>query len=471
MPGPWIDEAWMILRNEDLRIERRQAREEGKDLSGLEAELDALASLDLDRDLTLQPRAVALLDTIRDLPLRNDFPYQEPDRLEDIRKARPEAGPDINPPALSGDAFFDKMYGAWLGRCCGCLAGKPVEGRRRRSMERILKAQGRWPLSHYWSMKVDHEVAREENWFSDQAAEPSSTVIEGIRCMPEDDDTNYTVAGHALLENHGVDFTPSDVAAYWLGNLSFLHVFTAERAAYRNLVMMIPPPGSANHVDGAPSSATWCNPYREWIGAQIRGDFFGYAAPGRPERAAGWAWRDACISHVKNGIYGEMWVAAMLAAAWTTRDIETIIQAGLAQIPAACRLREAIDTVLAWKKAGLTFDQALDEIHGRWNEADFHDWCHTLSNAQIVAVGLLWGGMDFESSVCRAVTCAFDADCNGATVGSIVGLAMGAKELPEKWTAPLHDTLKTGIHGMHELKISRLARDSCDLVTGKGFAR
>ena len=83
-----------------------------------------------------------------------------------------------------------------------------------------------------------------------------------------------------------------------------------------------------------PHSATHRNPYREWIGAQIRGDFFGYAMPGRPGRAAELAWRDACISHVRNGIYGEMWVAAMVAAAAVTDDPRAVVAEGLAQVPA-----------------------------------------------------------------------------------------------------------------------------------------
>ena len=81
-----------------------------------------------------------------------------------------------------------------------------------------------------------------------------------------------------------------------------------------------------------------------------------------------------------------------------------------------------------------------------------------------MAVGLLWGDLDFEKSVCRAVTCAFDTDCNGATVGSIVGLVLGAKRMPAKWTGPIKDTLRTGIHGLHEVRLPEMARRSCDLV-------
>ena len=464
MMKPWTNQGWLFVKKGDLETERRQAEEEGRDLSRVAKEFDRLGAVDLDGDLTLQPRVQALFAKILTLPTRKGYQFKEPSDIAGIRKARPAGRPAVRPPRLSDAAFYDKMYGAWLGRCCGCLAGKPVEGRRRASMEKILKSQGRWPLSFYWAKECDPKVTKEENWFQPGGWWSPDTVIEGITCMVEDDDTNYTATGFAILKQRGKDFTPKDVADFWLQNLPLYHVCTAERVAYRNLVRMVPPPGPDGRVDGEFSSATWLNPYREWIGAQIRADFFGWASPGRPQQAAEWAWRDACISHVKNGIYGEMWVAAMLAAAWTTDDLEKIIRAGLGEIPAKSRLAAEIHKVLQWKRDGWTFGQAIDQIHKDWNEAVGYDWCHTNSNAAIVAIGLLWGDLDFEKSVCRAVTCAFDTDCYGATVGSIVGLVLGAKRMPKKWTAPIRDTLKTGIAGMNEVRLSKIAKESCDLV-------
>jgi len=207
------------------------------------------------------------------------------------------------------------------------------------------------------------------------------------------------------------------------------------------------------------------NAYREWIGAQIRADAFGYAAPGNPELAAEFAWRDACISHVKNGIYGEMFVAAMLAAACVTDDLETIVRAGLGEIPAKSRLMEGIEKVLTWKADGISYDDAVDKIHEMWNEAHAQHWCGTISNAMIVVVGLLWGGLDYELSIARAVMPCFDTDCNGATAGSIVGMVLGASKLPAKWTDVVNDTLETGVAGYNSVKISEMARKTMGVIS------
>ncbi len=52
----------------------------------------------------------------------------------------------------------------------------------------------------------------------------------------------------------------------------------------------------------------------------------------------------------------------------------------------------------------------------------------------------------------------FDTDCNGATVGSILGLMLGESALPKKWIDPLQDRLRCGLSGMDTVSISELAR-------------
>ena len=113
------------------------------------------------------------------------------------------------------------------------------------------------------------------------------------------------------------------------------------------------------------------------ISPQIRGDYFGYINPGNPALAAEMAWRDASISHVKNGIYGEG---------------------------------------------------------------------------------------DFGKSICMAVEACFDTDCNGATVGSVLGMANGRASIDDYWTDPIKDTLHTSIFGVGTVSISERARHTLEHI-------
>ena len=51
----------------------------------------------------------------------------------------------------------------------------------------------------------------------------------------------------------------------------------------------------------------------------------------------------------------------------------------------------------------------------------------------------------------------FDTDCNCATAGSVLGMMLGAQNLPEAWTAPLHDTVLSGVDGFGLVCISDMA--------------
>jgi ADP-ribosylglycohydrolase len=198
------------------------------------------------------------------------------------------------------------------------------------------------------------------------------------------------------------------------------------------------------------------NVCREWIGAQIRGDYFGYICPGKPEESAKMAYNDGRISHVKNGIYGEMFVSAMISCAAVTEDIEAIIFGGLAQIPHTSRLYEAVMKIYEMYKSGASIEECFEYIHSQYDEHTSHGWCHTNSNAMVVVAALLYGEGDYSKSICMAVETGFDTDCNGATVGSILGMANGIDSIGECWTKPINNKLHTTIFGVGTVNITDL---------------
>ncbi len=448
---------WM-LNTPDLHMELDQSLDEGKNVSGFAERIAAIQAMPAEDPLR-EKLAGEVLDEMLALPIPAGHPFQEPSDLPGILAHRPPSAANWSMPREKpvAEVLLDRIYGAWLGRCAGCLLGQPIEGWHRDRILGLLKETDNYPFNRYISSDIP-ETLRLKYGVSDDGhvyGSDKRNWINNVAYMPEDDDTNYTLIGLKVLETYGYTFTPEDVAEAWLANLPLLHVCTAERVAYRNLAASIPPPQSASHR----------NVYREWIGAQIRADLFGYAAPGNPELGAAMAWRDASISHVKNGIYGEMFIAAMLSAAAVSTDLTDVLEAGLSQIPAESRLSKEVREVLSWKRTeGLDWESALNRIHERYNEKNGHHWCHTVSNALIVTVGLLFGDLDLGKSIGIAVAGALDTDCNGATVGSIVGMMQGAAKLPASWIDPLCDTLKSGVDGFGMVKISDMASRTLNLI-------
>ncbi len=424
------------LYSKGLATELRQCLDEGRDVSRYAPLCEAISALPMGE--AREELSNVFFRIMLNAPMRPDYPYREPDGLEAIRAARPESRRAFTPPAHD-DRLKDKIRGAWLGRVCGCLLGKPVEGMRTPDIRELLQNSGNFPLSRYMTLEDLQKTPRLlESWTNRAWADN----LDG--CAPVDDDTNYTVmAAKGIVGKYGRGFTSDDVAAAWMDCQPKNAYCTAERRAFRNFVIGIRPP----------KSAIYKNPDREFIGAQIRADYFGYINPGDPETAAEMAWRDARISHVKNGIYGEMFVAAMIAAAAVTDDMETVIRAGLDQIPAKSRLSEAVRAVLDGFSAGVGMDECFAGIARRWDEFKGYDWVHTISNAEIVTASLLYCGGDYGKSVCRAVQTGFDTDCNGATVGSVLGMMLGSAGVGAQWTDPIRGALDTSIFGVNRVTI------------------
>ncbi|HUU68987.1 MAG TPA: ADP-ribosylglycohydrolase family protein [Planctomycetota bacterium] len=441
---------WLWISTNDLKVEQRQLDDEGKDYAALKPQFRKLVALG--DDAIFQPkhqqRAADLLDAAQKLKTRKGYEFDEPSDLTGIRKLRPR-GPRKFTKRLPDKTLLDRITGAWLGRCAGCLLGKPIEGVRTGDLWDFLKLSKQWPLTGYIRFGVTGKARQKHPQLAQRAK-----WYDKLDHMPVDDDTNYTTTGYMVVEKNGGDFTPVDVAQFWISNIPLLCTCTAERVAYRNLALNIQPP----------LSASYRNVYREWIGAQIRADAFGYLNVGNPELAADFAWRDASISHIKNGIYGEMLMAACIAAAPYCESPLEVLLAGLTEIPRPSRLFRDISEVIDWHQGGIAYDDAVARIHRKWDQTFAHDWCHTNSNAAIVATALLWSGGDFGTALCRAVIPCFDTDCNGATTGSIMGMWLGARNIPCSWTDRMHDTLKTSLIGNENVKITQIARKTWELA-------
>jgi len=331
-----------------------------------------------------------------------------------------------------GPALGDRLHGAWLGRAVGCVLGTPVEKVPRAGIEAILRSTGRWPLDRYFTaVGLDPEVARLWPW--NKASRPTS-LEENIDGTPEDDDINYTLMALRLVEQHGAGFGPDDVARSWLLDLPAGRAFTAERVAYRNLLEGISPP----------LTARLRNPFREWIGAQIRTDLYGWVNPGNPLRAADWAWRDAAVSHTRNGLYGAMFVAAMASEAVISSDIGTVLDVGASVVPNGSRLAGAIrlGRHLATRTREPTEAYAVLEA-----EFEGMHWVHALNNTALVAYALAAGQGDFDRSICLTVMGGWDTDSNGATVGAVVGALGGTAAISRRWSDPLRNRVSTSIPG------------------------
>ena len=440
-----------------LRLECAQAAYEGKRVPDeLEREI---ARLPETADLFDDPRARELAAALAGLEPADDFPYEQPGELAAIRALRPE-GPRRLPVDDSGDALLDKFHGAWTGRSCGCALGKPVEGwamihRGRLRIRAYLERRGEWPLADYFPAAPhaddEHPIG---------AADPAAR--ENLACMPPDDDIHYTLMGLHVLETHGAGFDWTHVARAWNERLPFASICTAERQAITNFNLRnVPGP------EGATPSPFWTarhnNPYREWIGAQIRADGWAYAAAGHPERAAELAWRDAHWTHTANGIYGEMFMAAMISAAFVVAEPAELVRIGLSEIPSTCRLAEAVRSAWEWTRACGDFDAYMERLEAAYG--DLHP-THTVNNALVCVGALVYGAMEPSRSMCLAVMGGLDTDCNGATVGSIVGAATGARAFPERFKGPLRDTIRPTMIGFSEVTMRDLAARTRDVWRG-----
>ena len=234
-----------------------------------------------------------------------------------------------------------RLRNAWQGRISGCMLGKPVEVLSMReghaALTAYLERAGALPLREYVPFDGREPLVA-----------PSQTCCRDLMTRSEpDDDIHYSVLALMMLERHGRALSTVHVAQTWLRNLPAAATYTAERAAYRTLLMKGDTWFAERGEPGFDLAECADNPYNDWIGAQIRADVYGWVAPGDPELAARLATADAALSHRGDGIGGAVFVAVAGSQIPVCASLDEAVERSLAFLDAAPGARKAVEFGMA----------------------------------------------------------------------------------------------------------------------------
>ncbi len=310
---------------------------------------------------------------------------------------------------LTKEEYYNKVRGCWLGKNIGGTLGAPFEATRSAT-----------DVEFY-----THDLKK------------------GV--LPNDD-LDLQLVWLNAAERFGPAVNAKILSEYWISTI--IPNWAEYGVSKSNMRLGIAPPFS-----GARNNA-----FKDSNGAWIRSELWACLAPGHPEIAVRYAYEDACCDHADEGVYSEVFTAALESAAFVESGLHKLIEIGLSYIPADCGVAKAVQIAidaynegLTWKEARVKLLTEIPDSFGAQNPYNPNpenlptaEWGYDApSNIGIVVIGWLYGEGDFSKSICIAAGCGEDGDCTTATLGSILGIIMGADKLPQKWLDPIGDEIKT----------------------------
>ena len=293
---------------------------------------------------------------------------------------------------LNYSEYLEKVRGCWAGKNIGGTLGAPMEGK----------------------MQM-HDI---------------SFYTQELNGVPApNDDLDLQLIWLAAVEINGLDqITPHLLGEYW--HQSIIAPCSEYTICKLNVANGFMPP-----LSGAVNNDT----YKYSNGAWIRSEIWACLCPGAPDQAIKYAYIDSSADHCEEGIWAEMFTAALEAAAFVEDNPRRLIQIALSKVPASSELAKAVNAAIACYDSGKSWKEARETLMADFDIVNYR----AAVNIGFVIIGLLYGEGDFDKSICTAVNCGDDTDCTGATVGSIFGIMKGYSNIPKRWLEPIGEGIST----------------------------
>ncbi len=301
---------------------------------------------------------------------------------------------------LSVEDYRDKMKGGWIGQIAGVCWGAPTEFKWR---DKIMP-EGDVPK---WQPEMINQAFGQDDLYVEMTF---------LRSLEE-----YGL--DVPIRQAGIDFANSEYP-----------LWCANDAGRKNLRRGIAPPDSSHpKFNKCPND----------IDYQIEADFAGLISPGMPNSVIGLGEKFGRLMNYGDGVYGGQFMGGMYAEAFFERDLNRVIQAGLACIPAGSQYAGMVRDMVRWYRENpenwqKTWELCLQKYRkDPAYQKSSNGGIDVKINGAMILLGLLYGAGDVEKTVVISMRGGYDSDCNPSSAAGVLGAMTGFLKLPEHYTKML----------------------------------
>lgn len=244
-----------------------------------------------------------------------------------------------------------------------------------------------------------------------------------------DDDTDFEWVYIFTMQKERSIFLPyNDVYTLWKERIN-RNIWSSNRYARHLMDIQIKPPLTGY---------TSFNPWAEFnISGQFLSETFGLLAPAMPRTASKIGLHYTKVAIDNEPAQTTQLFTSMVATAFVENDINKILDAGIASIDVRSNTLQIINDVMQWhqqnpanwREARRLLKEKYTRENGRTRDRN-----GTELNTGAIIMALLYGQGDFAETLKLSFNLGWDADCNAATLGTILGAKYGyRKMLSEGW--------------------------------------
>lgn len=289
---------------------------------------------------------------------------------------------------ISRAELLDRIHGGWVGMLIGGLEGLP----------------------HEFKYKEQPRDTLPEFTFLEQGAW-------------SDDDNDFEWPHLFFMDREGTLQLPYPrLVAIWKANMNS-GIWVANKKARELMDQGVLPPETGAV---ARNPHAWYN-----LSGQFCVESYGLIAPGMPQTAADIGLHYARIAVSEEPLQAtQFWTSLISLSAVHEGAVDQAMQRALAAVDPKSAMAEVVaDTCTAFQTHPDDWKAARQELHRKWRlERQWND-NSTPVNGAAVCLALLYGRDDFYRTLQYAMALGYDADCNAATAGAVVGVRLGFRRI------------------------------------------